>query len=195
MDISVVVPVYGCREALYELYTRLTNTLKKITDDYEIVFVNDACPQGSWDVIKDICDNDGHVKGINFSRNFGQHHAILAGLDMCRGNAVVVMDCDLQDRPEHIEKMYEKLMEGYDIVWARRVNRKDSKRVTFFSKLFYKICNLFTDKEIDSNLSNYSIARKNVISVLLRSFFLFIGRCFIFSLIKPVSASFSFFSS
>ncbi|MCR5302029.1 MAG: glycosyltransferase family 2 protein [Lachnospiraceae bacterium] len=163
MDISVVIPVYGCRDCLYELYTRLTNTLKKITDDYEIILVNDACPQGSWEVIRDICDNDTKVLGINFSRNFGQHRAILAGLDICHGDAVVVMDCDLQDRPEHISKMYEKLKEGYDIVWARRVNRKDKGSVKFFSKLFYKLCNFFTDRDIDANLSNYSIAVRNVI--------------------------------
>ncbi len=163
MDISVVIPVYGCRDGLYELYTRLSNTLKKITADYEIILVNDACPQGSWEVIEDICKNDGKVKGINFSRNFGQHRAILAGLDRCTGDAVVVMDCDLQDRPEHIEEMYEKLNEGYDVVWARRVDRKDKKSVKFLSKLFYKFCNLFTDKDIDSNLSNYSIARSKVI--------------------------------
>ena len=163
MDISVVIPIYGCRDALYELYTRLSNTLKKLTDDYEIILVNDACPQGSWEVIEKICSSDKKVKGINLSRNFGQHKAILAGLDECVGDAVVVMDCDLQDRPEHIEKMYAKLQEGYDVVWARRVNRKDKSSVRFLSKLFYKICNLFTDRDIDSNLSNYSIARKNVV--------------------------------
>ena len=163
MDISVVIPIYGCRDALYELYTRLSITLKKITEDYEIILVNDACPQGSWVVIKDICSGDPKVKGINFSRNFGQHKAILAGLDMCCGDSVVVMDCDLQDRPEHIIAMYEKLQEGYDIVWAKRVNRKDNRRVIFFSKLLYKMCNLFTDKDIDANLCNYSIAREKVI--------------------------------
>lgn len=163
MDISVVIPIYGCRDALYELYARLSNTLKKITDDYEIILVNDACPQGSWDVITDICKNDDRVKGLNFSRNFGQHRAILAGLDNCCGDAVVVMDCDLQDRPEHIEKMYSKLSEGYDIVWARRINRKDTTGVKFLSKLFYRVCNLFTDSSIDANLCNYSIARSYVI--------------------------------
>lgn len=163
MDISVVIPIYGCRDALYELYTRLSNTLKKITQDYEIILVNDACPQGSWEVIEDICASDTKVKGINLSRNFGQHKAILAGLDECIGESVVVMDCDLQDRPEHIVEMYEKLQEGYDVVWARRVNRKDKGSVKFLSKLFYKICNLFTDRDIDSNLSNFSISRKIVI--------------------------------
>lgn len=158
-----MIPVYGCRDSLYELYTRLSNTLRKISDDYEIILVNDACPQGSWEVIEDICANDKKVKGIDFSRNFGQHRAILAGLDECAGDAVVVMDCDLQDRPEHIIKMYEKLSEGYDVVWARRMNRKDTGSVKFFSKLFYKLCNFFTDKDIDANLSNFSIARRNVI--------------------------------
>lgn len=163
MDISVVVPVYGCKDALHELYNRLTDTLKSITSDYEIILVNDACPQGSWNVIRELCQNDPKVKGINLSRNFGQHKAILAGLDICRGDAVVVMDCDLQDRPEHIARLYDKLQEGYDIVWARRLNRKDNRAVTFFSKLFYSTINLLTDKHVDSNICNFSIARSNVI--------------------------------
>ena len=159
----MVIPVYGCRKAIYELYQRLTQTLSEISSEYEIIMVNDCCPQNSWEDISEICSVDTHVVGINFSRNFGQHKAILAGLDICTGEAVVVMDCDLQDRPEHIKRLYEKLQEGYDVVWGKRVNRKDSKFTLALSKTFYSICNLFTDKYVDSNVSNFSIARKKVI--------------------------------
>ena len=158
-----MIPTYGCRDAIFELYTRLTKTLKTLTDDYEIIFVNDACPQNSWAVISSICQNDNRVIGINFSRNFGQHRAILAGLDASKGDSVVVMDCDLQDRPEHIAKMYSKLQEGYDVVWARRIKRKDKKIVKLFSQLFYKVFNFFSGKNIDANLINFSIAKKQVI--------------------------------
>lgn len=163
MDISVVIPVYGCRDALYELYSRLSHTLRGVTNNYEIILVNDACPQDSWSVISDICKNDKRIIGINFSRNFGQHRAILAGLDIARGDSVVVMDCDLQDRPEHIPQMYRKLQEGYDVVWARRLNRKDKNSVKFLSRQFYLICSFFSGNNIDANLSNYSIAKKAVI--------------------------------
>lgn len=163
MDISVVIPVYGCRKAIYELYARLSATLKRLTDDYEIIFINDSCPQNSWEDIEKICNADNCVVGISLSRNFGQHKAILAGLDICKGESVVVMDCDLQDRPEHILELYDKLCEGYDIVWGSRVNRKDSIAVKALSKLFYKVCGIFTDKYIDPNISNFSISKREVI--------------------------------
>lgn len=163
MDISVVIPMYGCRKAVYELYERLTRTLSEITSEYEIIMVNDCCPQNSWEDISTICGKDSRVVGINFSRNFGQHKAILAGLDTCTGEEVVVMDCDLQDRPEHIKLLHEKLQEGYDVVWGKRINRKDSKMTMALSKAFYSVCNIFTDKYVDSNVSNFSIARKKVI--------------------------------
>ena len=85
MDISVVVPVYGCRAALHELHRRLVESVSTITDDFEIILVNDACPQNSWEVIEEICKEDSRVKGIELSRNFGQIMAITAGLDASKG--------------------------------------------------------------------------------------------------------------
>ena len=86
MDISVVVPVYGCPEALPELHRRLTETLQQLVDEYEIILVNDACPKGSWQGIEKLCQNDKHVVGIELSRNFGQIKALTAGLDRSRGD-------------------------------------------------------------------------------------------------------------
>ena len=163
MDISVVIPVYGCRAALFELHRRLTESLEKITDDYEIILVNDCCPQGSWIDIEKICATDEKVVGINLSRNFGQIRAITAGLDKSRGDAVVVMDCDLQDRPENIPLLYEKLKEGFDVVFSRRQGRVDSGATKLFSKLFYKVYDYFTEGTYDSSINNFSIAKRKVI--------------------------------
>lgn len=163
MKISVVIPVYGCRDALEELHKRLTVSIKKITEVYEIILVNDNCPQNSWEVIEDLCKKDTHIKGIELSRNFGQMKAILAGLDYASGDWVVVMDCDLQDRPEEIPRLYEKAMEGYDAVFARRKKRKDSPLKVFLASIFYKIYDFATDGNYDGAVCNFSIVKKDMV--------------------------------
>lgn len=163
MDISVVIPVYGCKAALGELHSRLTTALSSLVGEYEIVLVNDACPQNSWESIQDICAKDPHVKGIELSRNFGQIAAITCGLDNSTGDYVVVMDCDLQDRPEEIENLYKKALEGYDVVFSRRKNRVDSRGKVFISKLFYKFYNFVSDGNYDPEVGNFSISRREVI--------------------------------
>lgn len=163
MDISVVIPVYGCRAALPELHRRLVDTLEGMGKSFEIVLVDDCCPQKSWDEIKEICAGDDRVKGIHLSRNFGQIRAITAGLDNSRGDWVVVMDCDLQDRPEAIARLYAKAQEGYDVVFVKRVERKDSGLTLFLSRLFYRVYSYFTDGAYDSSLCNFSISRRIVI--------------------------------
>ena len=111
IQISVVSPIYGCKACLPELYERLVASLSQISPSFEIILVNDACPENSWECIELLCERDSRVKGINLSRNFGQHYAISAGLDHARGEWVVVMDCDLQDQPEEILKFYAKALE------------------------------------------------------------------------------------
>ena len=160
--ISVVIPVYGCKGALVELCERLEKSLKKITDSYEIILVNDACPQGSWEVIEEICKTNKRIKGVELSRNFGQMKAILAGMDLATGDYIVVMDCDLQDRPEEIGNLYKKLNEGYDVVFAKRVSRKDKKRKILAAKLFYKFYSMAVGHKYDPELCNFSIMRRNV---------------------------------
>lgn len=163
VDISVVVPVYGCRAALPELHRRLVATLEGMDKSFEIVLVNDACPQGSWGEIEKLCTIDERVVGVNLSRNFGQIRAITAGLDKSRGDWVVVMDCDLQDRPESISRLYEKAQEGFDVVFARRIARKDTGLTKLLSRSFYKVYEYFTDGAYDSSLCNFSISRRIVI--------------------------------
>lgn len=163
MDISVVVPVYGCKAALKELYERLSNTLSSLVKDYEIILVNDNCPQNSWEEIEKICKVDNHVVGIEMSRNFGQIQAITAGLDYSSGDWVVVMDCDLQDRPEEIVNLYNKAQEGYDAVFARRKDRKDSFLKVLVSKVFYKIYEFASGGNYDPAICNFSISKRIVI--------------------------------
>lgn len=158
-----MIPVYGCRGALQQLYERLTTTLRKITNEYEIILVNDACPQNSWETIQELCINDKRVIGINLARNFGQIKAITAGLDISRGEYIVVMDCDLQDRPEGILDLYNKIQEGYDIIFARRLARKDKFITKTFSKLFYRFYNYFSDGNYDASICNFNISRRIVI--------------------------------
>lgn len=163
MKISAVIPVYGCKAALPELHRRLSESLRKLTNDYEIIFVNDNCPQNSWEVIEEICCCDKNVKGIELSRNFGQMKAILAGLDYANGDWIVVMDCDLQDRPEEILRLYEKAQEGYDVVFARRKVRQDNAVKVFLANQFYKIYRYATDGNYDGAICNFSIVKSDVI--------------------------------
>lgn len=163
MELSVVIPVYGCPSALPELHRRLKESLSRITEEYEIILVNDACPRNSWEEIQKICSEDPKVVGIELSRNFGQLKATLAGLDYSTGKWVVVMDCDLQDRPEEIVRLYEKAMEGYDYVVARRAHRKDSPLKVMVSKMFYSVYSYATDVKYDPTLCNFSICSRQVI--------------------------------
>ncbi|MCR4302972.1 MAG: glycosyltransferase family 2 protein [Gallionella sp.] len=164
--ISVVVPVYKAENCLDELYRRLAQALESITPDFEIMLVEDCGGDRSWEMIARMAGQDARVKGIQFSRNFGQHYGITAGLDHCDGDWVVVMDCDLQDRPEEIPRLYAKAQEGYDVVLARRGKRHDPllKRIT--SRLFYKVFSYLADIEYDAQTGNFRIMSRKVVENL-----------------------------
>ena len=161
--ISVVVPVYKGEERIDELYRRLVTSLERLTLDFEIVLVEDCGGDGSWPAIVRIAAGDKRVCGIQFSRNFGQHPAITAGLDHCSGEWVVVMDCDLQDQPEEIPKLYAKAQQGFDVVVGRRYQRKDKKLKKLGSTLFYLALNYMTDRKNDAAVANFGIYSRKVI--------------------------------
>lgn len=163
IDISVVVPVYGCPEALEPLYSRVVKTIKELKKSYEIILVNDGCPKGSWNVIEKICNKDKNVVGINLSRNFGQLHSTNAGIAHTKGKYVVLMDCDLQDRPEGIADLFNEIEKGYDIVFAKRKNRKDSKLTIWASKMFYAVYNHFVDGHYDGDIGNFCIVKRMIV--------------------------------
>jgi len=166
--ISIIVPVYYGEGSLTELYQRLTTSLEQITTYYEIILVNDASPDESWKMIKNLAEQDKRIKGINLSRNFGQHYAITSGVEYALGDWIVVMDCDLQDQPEEIIKIYHKAQEGFDIVFARRTVRKDKFLKRLSSKLFYKVFDYLTDNQTDNTIANFSIVSRKVIDQLKR---------------------------
>jgi dolichol-phosphate mannosyltransferase len=170
MHISVVSPVYKAPKILPELVARLENSLNEITDSFEVILVDDGCPWDSWGVIEELVNRFHFVKGIKLSRNFGQHYAIIAGLENAKGDWVIVMDCDLQDQPEEIIKLYKKAIEGegFDAVLARRENRKDTFIKKTFSKIYSKIFNYLAGTKLTNEVGNFGLySRKVIQSVLL----------------------------
>ena len=165
-DISIVVPVYYGDNTIEELVVRLQKVFFILKKDFEIILVEDFSPDQSWEKIQAICEVNNFVKGIKFSRNFGQHYAIAAGLKFANAEWTVVMDCDLQDIPEEIPKLYEKANEGYDIVFAQRTVRRDGYLKKIFSKLFYKVFSYLTDTSQDASIANFGIYNYKVINAI-----------------------------
>ena len=162
--ISIVSPVYQGEKMVAELVRRNVESVTTITDDYEIILVNDASPDNSWEEIVKQCESNPKVKGINLSRNFGQHYAITAGLHYAKGEWVVVMDCDLQDQPEEIPNLYKKAQEGYEIVYARRVVKHVGWWKRFSSVAFHTVFDWLSGTKTDPTIANYGIYRHDVIA-------------------------------
>lgn len=165
--ISVVSPVYRGEKMVSELVRRNVEALSGMGVDYEIILVNDASPDESWKAIEAECKKNPKVKGLNLSRNFGQHYAITAGLSYAQGDWVVVMDCDLQDRPEEIPNLYAKAQEGYDSVLAQRVQRSHGWFKKLGSKCFYKLFSYLTETKQDASVANFGIYNRKVIDAVL----------------------------
>ncbi len=161
--ISVVIPVYKAEGSLDELYRRLVAAMEPVTRDFEIVLVEDCGGDRSWAIIRARAAADPRVKGLQFRRNFGQHYGITAGLDVAGGDWVVVMDCDLQDRPEEIPRLYAKAQEGYDVVLARRGGRTDGLLKRFSSWCFYRLLSWLADTDYDSAAGNFRIISRKVV--------------------------------
>lgn len=164
--ISVACPVYCCARCLEDLCGRLKIALEAITANYEIVLVNDASPDDSWEVIRRLCAADARIRGIALSRNFGQHAAIAAALENVRGDWVVAMDCDLQDRPEEIARLYAKTREGYDGVFAERTDRKDNWFKRTASRAFAAVLNYLSGANYDWRTANFGIFSRAVIDAV-----------------------------
>ncbi len=165
--LSIVVPVYMGSSFLRELCDRTSRAAAMRFSDWEIILINDASPDNSWDIIRMLCAEDRHIKGVNLSKNFGQHYAITAGLSMADGEWITVMDCDLQDVPEEIIKLYDKALDGYDSVFAQRIERKDNLLKRLQSKIFYKFFGWLIDYKLDASVANFGIYNRKVIEAIL----------------------------
>ncbi|MGD9976740.1 MAG: glycosyltransferase family 2 protein [Bacteroidales bacterium] len=167
IELSVVVPLFNEGEIISELYSRLTNSVKKITDDYELIFINDGSIDATLVRIIELADADNRVKYINFSRNFGHQIAVTAGLDYCKGNAVVIIDGDLQDPPELIPELFKKYQEGFEVVYAKRTKRKGEtffKKIT--AKLFYRLLNRLTPVSIPLDVGDFRLIDRKIVDYL-----------------------------
>jgi dolichol-phosphate mannosyltransferase len=168
VELSVVVPVYGCRDCLRPLHQRLTTTLRAITSSYEIVLVDDCDRQGSWQVVAELAREDRAVKAFRLSRNFGQHAAITAGLAQSKGRWVVVMDCDLQDPPELIGELYRAAQAGNDVVLARRKRKRHSFFRRVAARLYFRLMKLLAKARLDGEFGSFSLISRKVVDALLR---------------------------
>ena len=165
--ISIVSPVYRAEKILPILVSEINLVMERIGEDYEIILVDDRSPDNSWEVMKVLSSQNPKIKSIRLSRNFGQHSAIFAGLTKAKGDWVVVMDCDMQDQPKEIAKLYKKALEGYDIVLGQRENRKDKFLKKLSSKLFYKVFNYLSGGQFNNEIGNFGIYKKKVIGSIL----------------------------
>jgi polyisoprenyl-phosphate glycosyltransferase len=155
--ISVVAPVFNEHGTLEELHRRLTATLTEL-GSYEIVLVDDGSTDGSWDRLLELAARDRHLRLLRLSRNFGHQAALSAGLDAARGEAIVLMDADLQDPPEVIPQLVAKWREGFDVVYAVRADREGEPRLRLASiSLFYGLLHRITATSIPQNAGDFRL--------------------------------------
>lgn len=169
MELSIIIPIYNEEGNLNVLYERLTKVAASLNVSYELLFVNDGSRDASLTMIMLMAKNDTHVKYINFSRNFGHQIAVTAGLDHCKGDAVVIIYADLQDPPELIAELYSKMKEGFQVVYARRRSRSgESLMKKFTAKIFYRILAKITSIKIPVDTGDFRMMHRKIVDVLKR---------------------------
>ena len=163
---SVVIPIYNEQEIIPELYNRLTKVLSQYQEPYEIIFIDDGGSDKSVEILKDFQKNDGHIKIISFSRNFGHQIAVCAGIDHASGDAVIIMDGDLQDPPEVLPLFIEKWKEGFEVVYGIRKKRKEFilKRMAY--SIFYRLLKKISNVNIPLDSGDFSIIDKKIVATM-----------------------------
>ncbi len=168
MDISVVIPVFNEESNLPVLYERLVNSVTAISNDYELIFVNDGSKDNSLNILKELSLKNAQVKYIDFSKNFGHQLAVFAGLENAKGDAIVIIDADLQDPPELIKDLYVKMKEGYDVVYAQREQRAgESWHKLMTAKLFYRFINRLSEVSIPLDTGDFRIISKKINDIIV----------------------------
>jgi dolichol-phosphate mannosyltransferase len=164
---SIIAPIYNELENLPELYPRVRDVLDQTGEPWELILVDDGSSDGSTDIIRKLAETDSRVRPIIFARNFGHQIAVTAGIDYSRGQAVVIIDADLQDPPEVILKLIKKWREGYEVVYAVRQEREGEswfKKTT--ASLFYRIIHRITDVNIPLDTGDFRLMDKKVVDVM-----------------------------
>ena len=162
--ISIVIPVYNTKNTIIPLCEDLQKVVSHLNQEIEIILIDDRSPDQSWPLILEYSKHKPYIKALRFSRNFGQHTALSAGLDYACGDWTVVMDCDFQDSPDQIIKLYNKAQEGFDVVLARRSNRQDSFLKKIFSFIFSFIFQRLSGLETNHEIGNFRIMNKKVLN-------------------------------
>ncbi len=165
--ISIVSPVYKAELILEKLVFEIKKTMNAMQVSYEIILVDDRSPDNSWEKMKMLSFKYKDVKSIRLSKNFGQHPAIIAGLSQAKGEWIVIMDCDLQDQPKEIIKLFDKTKEGFDVVLASRKNRRDGFFKKASSKFFSVIYSYLTETKFDNTIANFGIYNIKVITEVI----------------------------
>lgn len=166
---TIIVPIYNEELVIPETYARLTRVMEQTGDGYELLFINDGSRDSSAAIIGTLCASDSRVRLLNFSRNFGHQAAITAGMDYALGQAVVIIDADLQDPPETILPMIEKWKEGFEVVYGKRKKRKGE---TFFKKVtakaYYRFLRSMTAVDIPSDVGDFRLIDRKVVDAMKR---------------------------
>ncbi|WP_139924952.1 glycosyltransferase family 2 protein [Hymenobacter sp. DG01] len=167
MDLSVVIPIYNEEANIHALYHRLRGVLAPMQVAYELIFINDGSRDQSLALIRELAAHDPRVRYADFSRNFGHQIAVTAGLDLSGGEAVVIIDADLQDPPELIPALYARLQEGYEVVYAKRRTRQgESAAKLLTAKLFYRLLASITHISIPVDTGDFRIVSRKVVAAL-----------------------------
>lgn len=166
-SLSLVCPVYNNESSLRPLYSRSAETISNLGLKLELVFIDDGSTDDSWKIIQELCKTDNRVRGYRFARNFGQQTAIRAGLERTTGDFVVVMDADLQDRPEHIELLFSEILASECIVVAKSIPKKHRSIRRLASKVFYRLFSSLSGLQLDQGLRNFRIFNREVKDLLL----------------------------
>lgn len=160
--VSIVSPLYRAEKSVELLCQEIFRVFASLNLNVEIILVDDGSPDNSWEKVIQLAKHDSRVKGVRLSRNYGQHYAITAGIDNAQGDWVGVVDCDLEDHPKYFKDLAEKMTEGYDLVFARRRNKKHSLFKRLSSRIFVLTFNLLTGLQHDSSIGTFSLMNRKV---------------------------------
>ncbi|MFU8772346.1 MAG: glycosyltransferase family 2 protein, partial [Anaerolineales bacterium] len=166
-SISIVAPIYNEETTIPEFYRRVREVMQSIGDSWELILVDDGSQDGSSERIRELARQDHHVRRVIFARNFGHQIAVTAGLDYARGQAVIIMDSDLQDPPETIPDLVQKWREGYEVVYAVREKREgESWFKLFTASIFYRLIYRITDVTIPMDVGDFRLMDRTVVDVI-----------------------------
>jgi dolichol-phosphate mannosyltransferase len=164
---SIIAPIYNELENIPELFKRVSEVMDSTGEPWELVLVDDGCTDGSTDRIRELAIKDGRVRPVIFARNFGHQIAVTAGMDYARGDAVVIIDADLQDPPEIILELAKKWREGYEVVYAVRAEREgETKFKIWTASLFYRLIYRITDVKIPLDTGDFRLIDRKVVTVM-----------------------------